>query len=186
MNNKFRHLKQDQRKKILLMCDDIRTHSGIANMAKEFVLGTAHHFNWVNLGAAVKHPEEGKMYDLSDNVNQVTGLTDASVKLIPSSGYGDASKVRKLLQLEKPDAIMIFTDPRYWVWLFEMEREVRSKIPIFYLSIWDNLPAPIYNKPYYESCDVMMCISKQTKNIVKMVMGDSVNMIDVDHPEVEE
>lgn len=172
MKNKFRYIKQEERKKILLLCDDIRTHSGVANMAKEFVLGTAHHFNWVNLGAAVKHPEEGKMYNLSQSVNKSTGLTDANVKLIPSSGYGDSSKVRKLIKLEKPDAILIFTDPRYWIWLFEMEREVRSKIPLFYLNIWDNLPAPLYNRPYYESVDVLMAISKQTKNINEMVLGE--------------
>ena len=171
MKNKFRYLEQKDRKKILLLCDDIRMHSGIANMGKEIVLGTAHHYNWVNLGAALKHPEEGKALDLSQTVNTETGLDDSYVRVIPSTGYGNSKKVRELMQVEKPDAILIFTDPRYWTWLFEMEREVRSQIPIFYLNIWDDYPAPLYNKPYYESVDVLIAISKQTKNINEIVLG---------------
>ena len=172
MKDKFRYLEQKDRKKILLLCDDIRMHSGIATMAKEIVTGTAQHFNWVNLGAALKHPEEGKLYDLSQQVNEETGLTDSSVKLIPSTGYGTPDKIRQLIQLENPDAIFIFTDPRYWTWLFEMEREVRAKLPIFWLNIWDDYPAPLYNKPYYNSVDVLMAISKQTKNINEIVLGE--------------
>jgi len=172
MKNKFRYIKQEDRKKILLLCDDIRMHSGIANMGKEIVLGSAHHFNWVNLGAALKHPEEGKAFDLSAQVNEEEGLEDSFVRLIPSTGYGTPEKLRELIAIENPDAILIFTDPRYWTWLFEMEREVRSKMPIFWLNIWDDYPAPMYNKSYYESVDVLMAISKQTKNINEIVLGD--------------
>tara|TARA_R110002153_G_scaffold92084_2_gene223882 strand:- start:16172 stop:17620 length:1449 start_codon:yes stop_codon:yes gene_type:complete len=172
MKDKFRYLKQEDRKKILLLSDDIRMHSGIGNMGKEIVLGTAHHFNWVNLGAAMKHPEEGKAFDLSNNVNEEVGIDDSYVRIIPSTGYGTAKKIREIIEVEKPDALFIFTDPRYWVWLFEIEREIRSKIPIFWLNIWDDYPAPLYNKPYYESVDVLMAISKQTKNINELVLGE--------------
>ena len=172
MKEKFRYLKQKDRKKILILCDDIRMHSGVGNMAKEIVINSAHHFNWVNLGAAMKHPEEGKAFDLSPEVNKQTGIDDSFVRLIPCSGYGDVKKVRQLISVEKPDAILIFTDPRYWTWLFEIEREIRSKIPIFWLNIWDDYPAPLYNKPYYESVDVLMAISKQTKNINEIVLEE--------------
>ena len=65
--------------------------------------------------------------------------------------------------------IMIYTDPRFWVWLFEMEHEVRQEIPIFYYNIWDDLPYPRWNENYYESCDLIMNISRQTVNIVNQV-----------------
>jgi len=52
-----------------------------------------------------------------------------------------------------------------------MENEIRRKIPMIYLNIWDDLPAPLYNEPYYESCDALMAISKQTLNINKLVLG---------------
>jgi glycosyltransferase involved in cell wall biosynthesis len=172
MNQSFAYLPQNERKKILLICDDIRVHSGVATVARELVLNTAQHFNWVNVGGAIQHPEQGKRLDLSPDTNTNTGLTDASVILYPSNGYGDANLIRQLISIEKPDAIFLITDPRYFIWLFQIENEVRKKMPIIYLNIWDDYPAPMYNKGYYESCDALLAISKQTKNINELVLGD--------------
>ena len=172
MKEKFRYVKKEERKKILLLCDDIRMHSGIATMAREIVVGTSHHFNWVNLAAAINHPEAGQAFDISQEVDRITGNEDSDVKVLPNNGYGDAMQIRGLIAQEKPDAIFIFTDPRYWTWLFEIEREIRNEIPLMYLNIWDDYPAPLYNKPFYESCDLLMAISKQTKNINEIVLGE--------------
>jgi glycosyltransferase involved in cell wall biosynthesis len=169
---KKHYIPQEQRKKILILSDDIRTTSGIATMTREMVLGTCHHFNWVNLGATIKNPDEGKKIDLSEDSNKFNGIKDASVFLYPSSGYGTIERVRELLKIEKPDAIMLFTDPRYWEWLWVHEREIRSQVPILYLNIWDSLPYPIYNRGYYDSCDLLMAISKQTENINRVVLGE--------------
>ena len=43
---------------------------------------------------------------------------------------------------------------------------------MIYLNIWDDMPAPLYNKSYYESCDTLMAISKQTQNINRLVLGN--------------
>ena len=172
MKEQFGYIKKEERKKILLLCDDIRLHSGVATMAREIVVGTAHHFNWVNLGAAMKHPDEGKVFDLSQSVNKTKEITDANVKVIPSSGYGTPDVIRSLIKSEKPDAIFIFTDPRYWTWLFDMEREIRGNMPIMYLNIWDDYPTPLYNRAYYEACDLLMGISKQTVHINQMVLDE--------------
>lgn len=170
-NSKWNYIPQNQRKKILLLSDDCRMHSGVATMSRELMLNTAHYINWVQLGAAVNHPDQGKIFDLAQDTNQRAGIDDASMKLYPSSGYGNQQILRELIEVEKPDAIMHFTDPRYWRWLYEMSDEIRSKIPIIYYTIWDNLPYPFYNKPFYESCDALYCISMQTKNIVEQVLG---------------
>jgi glycosyltransferase involved in cell wall biosynthesis len=166
------YLPKEQRKKILLLCDDIRMHSGIATMAREFVLGTCHKYNWINAGAAINHPEVGKKIDLSQDTGNRAGVEDASVFLYPQNGYGDSTLIRNMLKIEKPDVVFFFTDPRYWVWLFQIENEVRAKVPMIYLNIWDNYPAPMYNESYYESCDTLLAISKQTKNINEIVLGD--------------
>ena len=100
------YIPKEERKKILFLCDDIRLHSGIGTMGKEIVLNTAHHFNWINLGAAVNHPEQGQGFDMSDQVNQITGITDSDVKVIPWNGYGDVNIIRQLLNQEKPDLIL--------------------------------------------------------------------------------
>jgi hypothetical protein len=165
------YIPQQQRKKILLLSDDIRMQSGIATMAREIVVGTSHRFNWVNLGAGINHPEHGKRLDLSLDTNGHNDIEDSSIIMYPHNGYGSPEVIRQLIDIEKPDAIMFFTDPRYWIWLFQMENEIRRKIPMIYLNIWDDLPAPLYNEPYYESCDALMAISKQTLNINKLVLG---------------
>jgi len=91
MNSSFAYLPQNERKKILLICDDIRVPSGVATVGRELVLNTAQHFNWINIGGALQHPEQGKRLDLSQDTDVNTGLTDSSVFLYPVSGYGDAS-----------------------------------------------------------------------------------------------
>ena len=175
MQDKFGYVKKEERKKILLLSDDIRLHSGVATMAREIVIQTAHHFNWVNLGGAVKHPDERKAFDLSEDVNKQIGIADASVKLYATSGYGTADIVRELIKNERPDAILHFTDPRYWTWLYDIEREIRQTTPLFYLNIWDDYPAPLYNKSFYECCDLLMGISKQTVNINRLVLDTRAN-----------
>ena len=172
MKEKFQYLPPNERKKIMLICDDIRVHSGIATVAREIVIHTAHHFNWVNLAGAITHPEKGKKMDLSEDTNNNAGINDSSVVLYPVDGYGDPTIIRQLIQLEKPDAIMLITDPRYFVFLFAIENEIRKQIPITYLNIWDDYPAPMYNKPFYEACDLLMGISKQTVNINRIVLGE--------------
>jgi glycosyltransferase involved in cell wall biosynthesis len=169
------YLPKDQRKKILLLSDDMRLHSGIATMARELVIQTAHHFNWVNLGGAMNHPDEKKAFDLSADVSKQAGIEDAYVRLYATSGYGTADIVREIIRTEKPDAILHFTDPRYWTWLYDIEREIRQQMPLMYLNIWDDYPAPLYNKSYYECCDLLMGISKQTVNINRLVLEEAAN-----------
>jgi glycosyltransferase involved in cell wall biosynthesis len=159
------------KKKILLLSDDLRMASGIANVSKQLVLGTVDKYDWVQLGAAIKHPEAGKVMDLNDDVRKKTGVADASVKIYPSDGYGNPDIIRQLLMIEKPDAILHFTDPRYWIWLYEMAHEIRQSVPLFFYHIWDDLPDPKYNRDYYESCDWIGCISKQTYGITRRVWG---------------
>jgi len=172
MKDKFNYLPQKERKKILLICDDIRVHSGVATVARELVLNTAHHFSWINLAGALNHPEKGKRFDLSADTNVNAGIEDSSVFLYPIDGYGDHEMIRYLMEVEKPDAIMLITDPRYFEWLFMIENEIRKQCPIIYLNIWDDYPAPLYNKAFYESCDALLAISKQTKLINELVLGE--------------
>ena len=162
----------DKKKKplILLLSDDMRLHSGIATMSKEIVLHTAHKYDFIQVGAAVKHPDSGKFLDVSDSINEEAGIENANVKIIPQSGYGNQQLIRQLMTTEDVDAILHFTDPRFWDWLYSMEDEIRRHIPIFYYNIWDDLPDPMWNAPFYGSCDLLMGISKQTYGINKRVL----------------
>ena len=151
------------------MSDDLRMTSGVGTMSKEFVLGTVHHYDWVQIGGAITHPEEGKIVTMDEDVRKMTGVEDAKLTIYPISGYGSQELLREIVSREKPDAIMHYTDPRFWRWLYEMEHEIRQVMPIFYYNIWDDWPAPQYNEFFYESCDLIMNISKQTVAIVNDV-----------------
>lgn len=135
------------------------------------MLGTSHRYNWIQLGAGINHPEVGKIMDASESLSKEIGIPDASCKIYPYNGYGDANIVRQLIMTEQPDAILHFTDPRYWVWLYHMEAEIRERIPLLYLHVWDDLPYPMYNRSFYRSCDAILSISRQTYNITREVLG---------------
>jgi glycosyltransferase involved in cell wall biosynthesis len=165
-------LTKPQKKKILLLGDDFRLPSGIGTVSKEIILNTVKEFDWVQLGGALRHPDAGKAFDLSQEIAKETGIEDASVKLIPWNGYGDRNILFAILNQEQPDAILHFTDPRYWTWLYALEHEIKTTfgIPITYYSIWDDLPYPMWNAPFYGSCDMIMGISKQSDNIHREVL----------------
>jgi hypothetical protein len=73
------------KKKILLLSDDLRMASGIATMSKELVLGTVHKYDWFQVGAAINHPEAGKVLDVSEDIQKNYGIADASVKILPGN-----------------------------------------------------------------------------------------------------
>ena len=157
------------KKKILLLSDDLRVPTGIGTMSREMVLGTIDKYDWVQLGAGINHAEHGMFVDCSADVKERTGVSDADLKIIPYNSYGDIGIIRKLLKEIKPDAILHFTDPHYWQWLYDAEHEIRQQVPILYYHIWDNTPDPWFNRNFYESCDWIGCISKLTYGVVKRV-----------------
>ena len=85
------------KKKILLLADDLRMHSGVATVSKDVVLGTLDKYDWVQIGAAVKHPEEGQIIDMCDAVRKETGVKDAYLKIYPMSGYGNPDVLREIM-----------------------------------------------------------------------------------------
>lgn len=165
------------KKKILLLSDDLRMHSGVATMSRELVLGTVHKYHWVQLAGAIKNPDTGKVMDLSQATKDLikdgkvkSDNDDIYVKLYPVDGYGNEELLYAVMNQERPDAILHFTDPRFWSWLYQLEHTLRKKVPLTYLNIWDDIPYPMYNRPFYESCDALFSISKQTMNINRWVL----------------
>ncbi len=155
--------------KILLLSDDIRLPSGVGTVSMNLVTRTLAQYQWVQIAGALTHPEAGKRIDMSQQLQQQTGVPGAYCVLYPTTGYGDQNLLRQVIHIEKPDLIIHFTDPRFWDWLYQMEHEIRQHIPIAYLTIWDDLPYPRWNENAYESCDLLMAINRQTYNIVKQV-----------------
>ena len=159
------------KKKILLMSDDLRMHSGVATVSKDIVMETLNEYDWVQIGGAIEHPEKGKIVDMSNGLEEF-GIKNGYLKIYPVNGYGSEDILREVFEMEKPDAILHYTDPRFWIWFYNMEAEIRRTMPIFYYNIWDDLPDPQYNRLYYRSCDLLMAISKQTYGINRRLLPD--------------
>ena len=75
------------KKKILLLSDDLRMHSGVGTVSRNIVKGTCEKYDWVQLGGAVKHPDKGKVIDISEDLKKETGIRTASCKVYPTDGY---------------------------------------------------------------------------------------------------
>ena len=169
------------KKKILWIGDDIRMHSGVATMGREMILGCAHKYDFCCIAGAIKNPDTGKVLDLSQATNQLRKINDAYIKLYPVDGYGNEDILHSIINQERPDAICMITDPRFFGWLFSLEHSLRKKLPITYYNIWDDIPYPMYNRAFYESCDALLSISRQTENINKWVL-DPKNCCTINEP----
>jgi len=154
-----------KKKKIFLISDSIEFASGVATAAKELVIGTCDKYDWVQLGAALKHPNHGKVLDLSQEIERETGFENVYCKIYAHDGYGNQDVIREIIHYEKPDMLLLITDPRFFGHVFAMEHELHTvhKIPIAYWNIWDSSsPFPEWNSSAYASCDLLMSINRQT------------------------
>jgi glycosyltransferase involved in cell wall biosynthesis len=82
-----------------------------------------------------------------------------------------------MLLQEQYDAMFIFTDPRQYIWLWEMEDEIRQVCPIVYWHVWDNDPYPNFNDIWYKSTDLINCLSWKTYEMVKSNFPEKTNYI---------
>ena len=155
-------------KKILVVSDDFRLGSGVGTQLGYIIENLKDTYDFAVVASAIKHPEHGKTVKYADNVT-----------IYPFNGFSDPLHMRWLMENEKPDAIFLFTDPRQYMHIWEMEAELRVKVPIIYYNIWDNsgkigdglTVMPRYNYPYYKACDMLIAISKLTSNMNKKLMG---------------
>ena len=172
IRNGYTVLNPNNRKTILLLSDDFRMFSGVATVSREIIYQTCHHYNWIQVGAGLKHPEHGKIINVDTALAKETKVEGAKCTVFPIDGYGNAEIIRYIMKKHDISAIMHFTDPRQWEWLYRIEREIRKQVPLLFYTIWDDLPYPQWNKQFYNSCDGLFCINKQTKNIINTVLTD--------------
>ena len=151
-----------EKKKIFVLADHPFTPSGVGTQTKYFIesLINTGRYSFVCFGGAIKHQDYTPM--------KVDPWGDDWV-IYPVNGYGNPDMVRSVIRNHKVDAVWFMTDPRFWAWLWSIDNEVRAKVPMIYHHVWDNFPAPMFNKGYYMSNDKIVCISKVTHEIVKTV-----------------
>ena len=99
--------------KILMLSDHALSTSGVGTQSRHLINGLIKKGTWSvrQFGAAMKH----------DNYDVVKVSDDFIIR--PMDGFGTKEILRVALATEKPDVLFLFTDPRFYYWLFEMEDE---------------------------------------------------------------
>lgn len=148
--------------KVLTISDHPLSPSGVGTQTKyvcEALLKSGK-FEIISLGGAIRH----------ENYNAI-GIEPYGNewRIIPVDGYGTQEMIRSILRTERPDILWFMTDPRFYGWLWDMENEIRPLIPMVYYHVWDNFPAPYFNRKFYLSNDKICAISKVTRDIVAEV-----------------
>ena len=158
-----------KKKKVLILSDHALCTSGVGVQTRHLVEGLLKFYpgEWTfrQFGAAIKHA----------NYDAVTVSDDFIIK--PIDGFGDVHLLRTTLATERPDVLMLFTDPRFFIWLFEMEDEIHEMCPIVWWHVWDNYPIPIYNNTLYEATDLINCHSYLTYEMCKENFPEKANFV---------
>jgi len=150
-----------------MLSDHALSTSGVGVQSRHLINGLVQKGEWTirQFGAAIKHNE----YDVI-HIND-----DFIIK--PIDGFGNRDIIRQTLAAEKPDLLLIFTDPRFFVWLWEIEDEIHQICPIAYWHVWDNHPYPAFNDAYYEATDLINCHSYMTYELIKERHPEKTNFI---------
>lgn len=152
--------------KILLLSDMILSTSGVGTQGRFLVdrlIGTGK-YSFLCFGGAVKH-ESYEVMRVSPDLT-----------IVPTDGFGNRDMLRLALAQEKPDALMIFNDPRFFMWVWAMEEEIHQICPIVYWHLWDQCEMkPTYNNVLYESTDLINCINWPTYEMVKEILPERTN-----------
>ena len=153
--------------KVLVLSDHALSTSGVGTQTRHLLTSLVEKGCWSfrQFGAALKHSD----------YRTVVVNDDFIIK--PIDGFGNPEMLRVALATEKPDLLFIFTDPRFFVWLFEMEDEIHQICPIVWWHVWDNYPYPEFNDSFYEATDLLNCHSHMTYNMIKDRYPDKTNWV---------
>jgi len=158
---------EDGKFKVLVLSDHALSTSGVGTQTRHLIEGLIKKGCWSfrQFGAALKHQD----------YRTVVVNDDFIIK--PIDGFGTKELIRVTLATEKPDLLFIFTDPRFFTWLFEIEDEIHQICPIVWWHVWDNYPYPKFNDVYYQSTDLINCHSHMTYTMLKDTYPEKTNFI---------
>jgi len=146
-----------QKIKLLAITDDIRLPTGVGIQANKLLTGLQNTgmFQISQIGGSlIKQP--------------FTPIEVNGIKIYPTSdGYGNPGLLRYILQKESPDIILAFSDPRFFMYLFTMDNEIRTHSKLVFYHTWDNEPFPKFNMPWYSSCDYIVTLSEFSHNLLQ-------------------
>ena len=152
---------------ILFISDNPLSTSGVATQARYLINGllSTGKYRFMCLGGSLRNPSHEPMV-----VNE-----DFIIK--PIDGFGTKELIRAAIIETNPSAIILFTDPRFFIHIWEMEDEIRQVCPLAYWHLWDNGPWPEFNRVLYESTDLLNCINYPTYEMLSREFPHKTNYI---------
>lgn len=156
-----------KKRSILMISDHVLSASGVGTQGRYLTHGlvATGKYSFKCLGAAIRHAS----YDVAQ--------PHPDIVIKPIDGFGNRDMLRVLLATERPDALLLFNDPRFFIYVWEMEEEIRQICPIVYNHLWDNDPVPSYNKVLYEATDLINCINYDTYKFVHNWFPEKTNYV---------
>jgi glycosyltransferase involved in cell wall biosynthesis len=153
--------------KVLMLCDDPMNTSGVGCQARHLIEGLIEKGRWTFrvFGGALRH-EDYSVKVVND---------DFIIK--PVDNFGTPEMLRQALIDERPDALFLFTDPRFFIWVWEQEDEIHQICPIVYWHVWDNDPFPKFNDVLYRSTDLINCHSWLTYKLISEHFPTNTNYV---------
>ena len=136
-----------------MISDHALATSGVGTQSRFLMNGliTTGKYSFRQFGAAIQHKD----------YNTVSPHPDLVIK--PIDGFGTPELLRIAIATEKPDALILFNDPRFFHHVFEISDEIHQMCPIAYWTIWDQCKfKPMFNKLMYDSIDLLNCINYPT------------------------
>lgn len=158
----------DNRYKILFLSDHPLSTSGVGTQARWLINGLleTNKYSFYCYGAAIKHED-----------HNVTKVNDNWI-IKPTEGFGNPIMLRESLASLRPDAVVLFTDPRFFLWLYHIEDEIHQVCPIVYNHLWDECSLyPDYNDYIYKATDTINCINYPTYQMIHERYPEKTNYI---------
>ena len=155
------------KKKVLMLSDHPLATSGVGLQSRWLIAGLVEtgKFSFRCFGGAIKH----------ENYDTIHVNDDFIIK--PTNEFGNPDMLRVALATEQPDVLLLFTDPRFFIWVWEMEDEIHQVCPIAYWHLWDNDPWPDFNRVLYDSTDLLNCINWKTYTMINQRFPHKTNYI---------
>jgi glycosyltransferase involved in cell wall biosynthesis len=150
--------------KVLFVTDDIRFPTGVGIQARKLLTGLLKtgYYDIVAIG--------GSIVPQSPQPLMIEGVKTYPV----SNGYGDARTLKAVLNAERPEIVVLFSDPRFFEYAFSIDNEIRSMSKLVLYHTWDNKPYPAYNDNWYKACDKVATISKFSHHLLQSGGTDNV------------
>jgi glycosyltransferase involved in cell wall biosynthesis len=146
-------LSKTKKIRVLTLSDSPLSSSGIGIQASQLIRGLLDtgRYQVYSIGGAIAH---------NNYQPQVVSEYNGDWIIYPTKGFGDEATLKQWMLSFKPDIVLAFTDPRFFMHLFKNEDEIRDMAPLMLWTVWDNEPTPTYNKDLYNSCDDIAFFSR--------------------------